>query len=89
MAAGFVALSVRPVTLALARELMPEARGAMSGLMLAIGFAVTGVASIGFGAIGDAVGIREAFLIVSGVWWLSLPFIALLPGGWEVQAMTA
>ncbi|HET9014930.1 MAG TPA: MFS transporter [Thermomicrobiaceae bacterium] len=89
MAAGFVALSVRPVTLAMGQELVPEARSSMSGLMLALSYITTGVASIGFGTLGDAVGIREAFLIVAGVSLLALPFVVFLPDSREIRRLTA
>lgn len=79
MAAGFVAISVRPVVLAVAQELMPEARGATAGLMLAIGFIAMSLASPLFGALGDRIGLREAFWLASATSWLAVPFIPFLP----------
>ncbi len=89
MAAGFIAISVRPVTLALAQELMPEARGSMSGLMLAIGFVAMSIASLSFGTLGDMIGIRQAFLVVAATSWFTLPFIALLPNRDQLPAYSA
>ncbi|HEX3721502.1 MAG TPA: MFS transporter, partial [Nitrolancea sp.] len=80
MAAGFAAFSARPVTLAVAQEIMPEARGATAGAMLAIGMIAQSVAAPAFGALGDAIGLRDAFWMVSGLTLLCLPFIPFLPG---------
>lgn len=79
MAAGFAAISARPVTLAVAQEIMPEARGSTAGTMLAIGFIAQSIAAPGFGALGDAIGLKEAFWFVSGIILLCLPFVAFLP----------
>jgi len=79
MAAGFAAISARPVTLAVAQEIMPEARGATAGAMLAIGFIAQSIAAPAFGALGDSIGLREAFWAVSATILLCLPFIAFLP----------
>ena len=49
MAAGFVAIGIRPVVLAVAQDLMPEARGATAGLMLAIGFIAQSITAPAFG----------------------------------------
>jgi MFS transporter, FSR family, fosmidomycin resistance protein len=77
--AGIVSMSVRPISLAQAQELMPEARGPMAGMMLASGFVTMSLASIGFGALADWIGIQPAFWIISGLPVLALPFILMLP----------
>jgi FSR family fosmidomycin resistance protein-like MFS transporter len=79
MAAGFVAIGIRPVVLAVAQDLMPEARGATAGLMLAIGFIAQSITAPMFGALGDHIGLNEAFWIVSAISLLALPFIPFLP----------
>jgi FSR family fosmidomycin resistance protein-like MFS transporter len=79
MAAGFVAIGLRPVVLAVAQDLMPEARGATAGLMLAIGFIAQSITAPAFGALGDRIGLNEAFWIVSAISLLALPFIPFLP----------
>jgi MFS transporter, FSR family, fosmidomycin resistance protein len=77
--AGMVSMSVRPISLAQAQELMPEARGPMAGMMLATGFVTMSIASIGFGALADWIGIQTAFWIISALPIAALPFIAMLP----------
>ncbi len=79
MAAGFVAIGIRPVVLAVAQDLMPEARGATAGLMLAIGFIAQSITAPAFGALGDSIGLINAFWIVAAVSLLALPFIPFLP----------
>jgi MFS transporter, FSR family, fosmidomycin resistance protein len=77
--AGMVSMSVRPISLAQAQELFPEARGPMAGMMLAVGFVTMSLASIGFGALADTIGIETAFWIIASMSFLALPFIAMLP----------
>jgi len=79
MAAGFVAIGIRPVVLAVAQDLMPEARGATAGLMLAIGFIAQSIVAPVFGALGDSIGLNHAFWIISAMSLLALPFIPFLP----------
>ncbi len=79
MAAGFVAIGIRPVVLAVAQDLMPEARGATAGLMLAIGFIAQSIVAPLFGALGDSIGLNHAFWIISAMSLMALPFIPFLP----------
>ncbi len=79
MAAGFVAIGIRPVVLAVAQDLMPEARGATAGLMLAIGFIAQSIVAPLFGALGDSIGLNHAFWIISAMSLAALPFIPFLP----------
>lgn len=89
MAAGFVTISARPVVLAVGQELMPEARGAIGGLMLATGFIVQSIASPAFGSLGDWIGLANAFWIVSAVSVLAVPFIPFLPSRDDAQLVAA
>jgi MFS transporter, FSR family, fosmidomycin resistance protein len=84
--AGMVSMSVRPVNLAQTQELFPEARGPMAGMMLATGFVTMSLASIGFGAMADTIGIERAFWIIASMSFVALPFIALLPKAGEPLA---
>jgi MFS transporter, FSR family, fosmidomycin resistance protein len=84
--AGMVSMSVRPVNLAQTQELFPEARGPMAGMMLATGFVTMSLASIGFGAMADTIGIEPAFWIIASMSFVALPFIALLPKAGEPLA---
>jgi FSR family fosmidomycin resistance protein-like MFS transporter len=77
--AGFVAFAPRPVTLAVAQELLPEARGPMAGMMLAVGFVATSIAALTFGWLGDTIGVERAFWITSVASLAGMPFVALLP----------
>ena len=76
---GMITMSVRPVNLAQAQEILPEARGPVAGMMLAVGFVSMSLGSIAFGSLADAIGIETAFWVVSAMPMVALPFIALLP----------
>lgn len=77
--AGAVTMAPRTVILALGAELLPEARGPMAGLLLALGFVSMSLAALAFGAFADAVGIVSAYWVVPAIWLLALPLIAMLP----------
>lgn len=77
--AGIIAMANRPIQLALAQDVLPEARGAMSGLMLAFGLATMSLYSVGFGALGDWIGVDDAFWLVPAAGVLALPLVLLLP----------
>jgi MFS transporter, FSR family, fosmidomycin resistance protein len=76
---GMVTMSVRPVNLAQAQEILPEARGPVAGMMLAVGFVSMSLGSIGFGSLADWIGIETAFWIIGALPMVALPFIGLLP----------
>jgi MFS transporter, FSR family, fosmidomycin resistance protein len=80
MAAGFACFAVRPVTLTVAQEIMPEARAATAGMMLAVGVVGMSIAAPAFGALADVIGLHAAFWAASATSFLSLPFIGFLPG---------
>lgn len=77
--AGMVSMAVRPISLAQAQELFPEARGPIAGMMLAVGFVTMSLSSITFGSLADWIGIETAFWIVASMAFVALPFIAMLP----------
>ncbi|MFW6075998.1 MAG: MFS transporter [Chloroflexota bacterium] len=71
--AGIISMASNPVELALAQEIMPEARGTMAGIALAFRFSVMSLIALGFGAFADTIGIQNAF------WFIPVfPLIALL-----------
>jgi len=76
---GLAAMPPRPVTLALANDLMPEARGPMAGLTLATSFVAQSLAALGFGALADLIGIGPAFWWSAGISLLGLLFVPLIP----------
>lgn len=77
--ASFALTSSRPIILAVAQEMMPEARGSMAGGLLALNFVSMSLTAFAFGAIADRIGIETAFMWIAATPLLMLPFIALLP----------
>jgi hypothetical protein len=87
--AGAITMAPRSVTLAVGAELLPEARGPMAGLLLALGFVSQSIAALAFGAFADKQGIIDAYWFIPAIWFLSLPFILLLPRRGAPLAMPA
>jgi len=79
IAAGIMMRAARPIQLALIQEIVPEARGPSSGVLLAFQFVAQSVTAFGFGAFADSIGIENAFWIVPVVALLGVPIIATLP----------
>ena len=77
--AGILMRSARPIQLALMQDMLPEARGPASGVLLAFQFIAQSGTALGFGAFADAVGIETAFWVVPGLALLAIPIVALLP----------
>ena len=76
---GLTLMAARPVTLALANDILPEARGPMSGLVLAINFGGQSLAAIAFGALAGWLGETPAFWWFAWLGLLGLPLVLLLP----------
>ncbi|MDW7982814.1 MAG: MFS transporter [Thermomicrobium sp.] len=76
---GIVATPPRSVTLALANDIAPEARGPLSGFTLATSFVAQSVLALAFGAIADAIGIEQAFWLTVGASLAGVPFALLVP----------
>jgi len=74
---GFTALSPAPVMLALVQEHLPEHRAVANGLYISMGFLIRSVIILVIGAIGDAFGLRTAFL-----WSALASLLAALPVLW-------
>lgn len=77
--AGAVALSPRSIVLAVGAELLPEARGPMAGLLLALGFVTSSLAALAYGALAGTIGIEQTYWLVPLCWLAALPALALLP----------
>ncbi len=77
--ASFALTSSRPIILAVAQEMLPEARGSMAGGLLALSYVSMSMTAFAFGAIADRIGIETAFYWVAATPLLMLPFIAMLP----------
>ena len=77
--AGAAMMAPRTIILALAAEVVPEARGPMAGMLLALGFVSQSVAALSFGALSDAIGIDTAYWFVPAAALFCLPVVALMP----------
>jgi len=75
---GFTLLAIPPVFMALVQERFPESRALANGLYLSLNFAIRSVAAIGYGAVGDALGLRTAMLIAALATFAGLPLIWVL-----------
>lgn len=78
--AAAVLTAVRPMVMAIAQELLPEARGIMAGGMLALGFVSLSITAFAFGAIADRIGLESAFFWVTVASAFAVPFALMLPG---------
>jgi FSR family fosmidomycin resistance protein-like MFS transporter len=77
--AGAATVALHPVCMALVQESFPESRGLANALYLSTVFIVSSLAAVVVGALGDAIGLRPAFVISGVVAFLGLPLIFLLP----------
>jgi FSR family fosmidomycin resistance protein-like MFS transporter len=75
---GFTLLAIPPVFMALVQERFPESRALANGLYLSLNFAIRSVAAIGYGAVGDALGLPSAMLIAALATFAGLPLIWVL-----------
>jgi MFS transporter, FSR family, fosmidomycin resistance protein len=87
--ASLALTATRPIILAVAQEMLPEARGSMAGGILALNFVTLSVMAFAFGAIADIIGIETAFYWIAVAPLLALPFIALLPSKSQQSMGTA
>lgn len=76
---GLSALSTAPVLMAIVQEQHPDNRATANGLFLSLTFLVRSGVVLIVGSIGDAAGLRAAFLISALVALLSLPLLRFLP----------
>ncbi|MBN2112918.1 MAG: MFS transporter [Acidimicrobiia bacterium] len=86
--AGASLVSLHPVCMALVQEAFPESRGLANALYLSMVFVISSSAAVAVGALGDAAGLRWAFVISALVAFLSAPLVLLLPRQGE-RAATA
>jgi FSR family fosmidomycin resistance protein-like MFS transporter len=78
-ALGFTTLSTTPVLLAVTIENSGANPAAANGTFMMINFAVRSLIILAVGAMGDAMGLRNAYFWCAGLALLSLPFVLLLP----------
>lgn len=79
--AGLGTVAIHPVCMALVQETFPESRGLANALYLSTVFVVSSASAVAVGALGDAIGLRTAFVISGAITFLSVPLIFLLPRG--------
>jgi MFS transporter, FSR family, fosmidomycin resistance protein len=81
MGLGFAGLMATPVIMAAVLESFPENRSLANGTYMALNFVARAVAVVLVGAMADALGMRQAFLICAGLGVLGTPFVLWLPEG--------
>lgn len=78
-ALGFVALSTTPVLMAVMIENSGANAAAANGIFMMMSFGIRGLVVLLVGAMGDAWGLRGAFLVCTAFAALGFPFTFLLP----------
>jgi len=81
LALGLVMLATTPVLMAAVIENAGADRAAANGVYMMINFTVRSLVVPVVGAMGDALGLREAYWICTGIAVLGIPFALLLPKG--------
>ena len=76
---GFTALSVSPVFLALVQDQLPENRATANGMFMLYAFGIRAINVMMVGALGDALGLQNAFIAAALISLLCLPVIPTLP----------
>jgi MFS transporter, FSR family, fosmidomycin resistance protein len=79
LALGFTVLSTTPVMMAMVQEQMPDNRAVGNGLFMVISFLLRPVATLVVGAVGDHLGLEQAFFWSALASLLAIPPILLLP----------
>ena len=78
---GLTALSVSPVFLALVQDQLPDTRATANGLFMTYAFGIRAINVMIAGALGDAFGLQNAFILAALISLLSIPLIITLPTG--------
>ena len=79
LALGFMGFSALPVMLAIVQEQFPNHRATANGLYMMVIFLLRPVGTLVVGLLGDRFGLQTAFLIATGISFLTLPVILTLP----------
>jgi MFS transporter, FSR family, fosmidomycin resistance protein len=77
--AGANLVSLHPIYMALVQQTFPESRGLANAIYLSMVFIISSGAAVVVGALGDAAGLRWAFVTGALIAFLSIPLILLLP----------
>ena len=78
-ALGFTTISTGPVLMAVMLENSGPNPAAANGTYMAISFAVRAVVILIVGAVSDAIGMKDAYLLCAVAALLAIPFILMLP----------
>jgi FSR family fosmidomycin resistance protein-like MFS transporter len=76
---GFFSLSTTPVIMAIVQECYPENRAMANGLYMALSFVIRSLILVVFGAISDAAGLPNTFLVSALLLLLGLPILRMFP----------
>ena len=76
---GFLNLTMQPVMLALVQDYFPNQRSMANGSYMTLSFIGFSITSIAIGAMGDWLGLRDAFFWCSLISLLALPMLYLIP----------
>ncbi len=76
---GLTALSVSPVFLALVQDQLPDNRATANGLFMTYAFGIRALNILMVGALGDAFGLQNAYILAALISLLSLPLMITLP----------
>jgi len=79
MLLGLTLLSTGPVLMALVQEQARASRALANGIFMALNFALTSLATLLVGFLGDRLGLHTAFIISAVVMLAGMPFVWMLP----------
>ena len=79
LALGVTSLSVTPVFQALVQDQLPDNRAMANGMFILYAFGARAINVLIAGALGDALGLHNAFIIAALISLLALPIIFTLP----------
>ncbi len=76
---GLTALAVSPVLQAMVQDQLPDNRATANGMFMLYAFGIRALNVMVAGALGDAIGLQNAFIVAALISLLSLPLILTLP----------
>ncbi len=85
IALGLTALSVTPVFQALVQDQLPDNRATANGMFILYAFGIRALNVMIVGALGDALGLQNAFMVAALISLLCLPLIMVLPAAPRVE----
>ena len=85
LALGVTSLSVTPVFQALVQDQLPDNRAMANGMFILYAFGARAVNVLIAGALGDALGLHNSFIIAALISLLALPIIFTLPATPDVR----